>query len=248
MWFEIKKDVYNECSNIEEFRKLIQDLCYKHKFNFFLDITQIEDMDLFDKIYDTNCELIYAYYNSFINGKYKIDYSISNIDKDSFDISDAIKFINIQFIIFLENSDNDGHFLNSLIREFKSNGKKILKHKSENWLKYQMAGGAENIKHCIESEINHYKGDLRFLKCFVLFDSDKSFPEEVILNKQSLISYLESKDIHYHFLEKREIENYLPIEQFEQIDSTHKFIKTYVNSLNEVQKDYIDKEKLIFNK
>src|SRR5690606_57172 len=54
--------------------------------------------------------------------------------------------------------------------------------------------------------------------------------------------YLEELSIPYHILEKREIENYLPIKNFIQIKPSDSFIIQY-SHLESVQKDYIDIEK-----
>ena len=37
MWIEIKADVFEDGQNVSELRKLIQDLCYKHKYEIFVD-------------------------------------------------------------------------------------------------------------------------------------------------------------------------------------------------------------------
>ena len=40
MWFELKKDLFSD-SYLTDLRKLIDDLCYKSKYNFFIDILGI---------------------------------------------------------------------------------------------------------------------------------------------------------------------------------------------------------------
>lgn len=61
MWIEIKADVFEGRPNVSELRKLIQDLCYKHKYEIFVDLTNVSDMPLFKGIYDDLKEIINDY-------------------------------------------------------------------------------------------------------------------------------------------------------------------------------------------
>jgi hypothetical protein len=248
MWVELNKEIFNDYGQINELRKLIQDLCYKRRYDIYLDLPNVKALPLFDTIYDENKEFIEQYYNRFIQGDNSIDYNVSNDVQDQinvFSISEAITFFNLPLIIILENSDNDGYFVDALIREFKKASRKIQRFKDNYWIRYEMSGGSGNFIHFIEREKKNFNGNSKFLRCFVLVDSDLEYPQSTNAKRQPLINYLEQNNILYHILEKREIENYLPDANMENIDNTHDFIKMYLDAkkLSPIQKDFIDIEK-----
>ena len=91
MWFELKKDLFSD-SYLTDLRKLIDDLCYKSKYNFFIDIEQIENDLIFDQFYKENNEIIARFYEMFITTSPKNIITISNNGGD-FSLSEAIIFI-----------------------------------------------------------------------------------------------------------------------------------------------------------
>ncbi len=81
MWFELKADIFLE-SNLTDLRKLITDLCYKRKYNFFVDIDQIENDTIFESFYSEFNEEIYEFYNTYFNDSPKNVVIISNNNGD----------------------------------------------------------------------------------------------------------------------------------------------------------------------
>jgi len=241
MWIEIKPEIFNSEINIDDLRKLIQDLCYKHRYEIFIDITKINNQEIFDAFSESNNEMIYDFYNKYVNENKDIKYFISNniLSSNYFSVSEAIIYFNLPLLIILENSNNDGYFIDALIREFKNKAKKIERFKNERWIKYGMGGGSENILHYILGELKEFNGNNKFLKCFVLIDSDLEYPQVNNKKRKKLIDFFKKHNIPYHILEKREIENYLPVDIFENLDLTNNFIKSY-KKLSSIQKDYID--------
>lgn len=77
MWFELKADLFCE-SYFIDLRKLINDLCYKNKYNFFVDINQIDNESIFDQLYNENNEIIARFYEMFITTSPKNIITISN--------------------------------------------------------------------------------------------------------------------------------------------------------------------------
>lgn len=238
MWIEIKNDVFDSNPNVDELRKLIQDLCYKHRYDFFIDINNIDNEVIFDEFYDDNNAVICQYFDKYITESPKVEVFVSNNSTSDFTVSEAIKYINKPFQIILENRNNDGFFVDALIREFKGKSKKINTFKNEDWLRYEMAGGSGLI-HYLEAEIKQYNNDLKFLKCFVLIDSDLEYPQNPNTKRVFLIEYLENNNIPFHILEKREIENYLPLDIIYSIDNNDEFIKTLIG-LDSKFIDFID--------
>ncbi len=240
MWFELKKDIFSE-SNLEDLRKLMNDLCYKHRYNVFVDINQIENETIFDNFYPEINDVIFEYYNSYLNNSPKEVVIISN-EQGDFTLSEAIIYVSEKYELVLENDKHDGEFFDSLLREFKGRSKKIKNFKSNNWFEYNNAGGATGIINTLEQKINHF-GNNKFLKCFVLVDSDLEYPQTENPKRKSLIAFCLNNNIPFHVLHKREIENYLPLNIFENINTSHPFIRAYVDKLNNSQRDFIDIEK-----
>lgn len=245
MWIELKTDLFNQDNRIE-LLNLIQILCYKHRYEIFVDLPNLKNTSIFDQIYQENIEIIEEYFNRYINNSFQIDYFVENQESSSnqiFTIDESIVFFNQPLQIILENSLNDAYFLDALLREFKNQSRKIKRHKDNHWLKYTNAGGTGSIEHVINAEIKQYKGKVKLLRFFVLVDSDLEYPQVPNPKRKNLIDLLERYNIRYHVLEKREIENYFPDESILAINKDSKFIQTYINNLTEVQKDYIDIEK-----
>ena len=245
MWVKIENDVFDGNYNIDVLRKLIQDLSYKHKHNIFIDIPTIRNEEVFDNFSETINKNIYNYYEKFINDSPNINYFVSNIEngENYFNPNDAIDFFNLPLLIILENNDNDAFFLDAIIREFKKSSKKIRNFRDNLWIKYINSGGSGNVEHSINAEIRNVGGNLKFLKCFVLLDSDLEFPQVVNLKRERLINYLNGLNVKYHILEKREVENYLPIDLFNLINPSDVFVRTYCDLLTPIQRDFIDIEK-----
>jgi hypothetical protein len=242
MWFELKADIFLE-SNLMDLRKLLDDLCYKRRYNVFVDIDQIENETIFDNFYPETNEVILEYYNTYNNDSPQNVIIVSN-EQGDFTLDEAIIYINEKFELVLENDKYDGEFFNCLLREFKGKSKTINRFKENNWFEYKNTGGATGIINTLEQKINHF-GNSKFLKCFVLVDSDLEYPQIENHKRKSLIVFCEQNNIPLHIFQKREIENYLPLDVFETINISNSFIKTYIDidKLDNTQRDFIDIEK-----
>jgi hypothetical protein len=169
-------------------------------------------------------------------------------------LEEAIKYLQQPVKVLLENSLNDGHFLNALLNNFKKRGKKIQKHKEKKWLNYEMGGGT-TMRDVVEREKMDLPSDFstkekhKYLRLFALIDSDKRHPTQRLdTAKQNLVDFFIENEIKYHVLQKREIENYLPEEAFQSMlgSETSEETKTYIRAyldLCPTQKDFFDIEK-----
>ena len=231
MWIKLDNDLFetNEC--ISELRYLLGILSYKSRYNFFIDIENIENQDIFSNFYPETNDVIYQNYDTFINNCPTLSYIVS-LDANHLSLIEAIQLLENKFYLILENSTYDGYFFNALMREFKNKSKKIKQFKENNWFDYEMGGGADNIKTLLQGK------NLKLYKCFVLIDSDKDFKDQKG-KKDDFEKFLKDNNISYHILEKREIENYLPLNIIGGINQTNLAIKAYLN-LNDSQKDYFD--------
>ncbi|WP_064197821.1 MULTISPECIES: hypothetical protein [Emticicia] len=244
MWVEIESEIFFENQNIAEIRKLLQDLCYKHKYEVYINLLEVQGLSAFKSIYGDIKEVIEAFYNKFTTESCSIDFVVSSksLSTGKFSLTEAIIFFNLPFTVILENSNNDGYFLDALQREFVKKSKKIKRFKDNHWLVYGNSGGSGNVINFIEEIRRRFSNDNRFLKCFVLLDSDLEYPQNTNTKRIKIEQYLLENNIPYHFLEKREIENYLPDNIIATIDIEDSFIKTYCKRLTHIQKDFIDIE------
>ena len=165
---------------------------------------------------------------------------------DEFGIDEALKYLKQPFKILLENSDNDAFFLDALLKHFRKKGRKISRFRENLFLEYANAGGKTNVAHYIQGELGKYralpKAPERYLRLFVLVDSDSEHKGEEKPAITSLRTYLESLGVPYHILTKREMENYLPDAVIQTVEGGRDFIQAYLR-LQPEQKDYFDLEK-----
>lgn len=183
------------------------------------------------------------------NNHNEITISSNKTNTNFFLLEEAIKYLEQPFSIIFENSNNDSIFFETLLRSFKKESLKIKEFKNERWLSYSMAGGDATDN--IETELKSFDSNIftkekhKYLRCFVLTDSDTLYPNmDLKSDKQKLKDFLDKNEVKYHFLEKRELENYLPDEVFKElINSENKdYIEAYLR-LSSEQKDFFDIEK-----
>lgn len=254
MIVEIKSDVFENDKFYIDLRHLIELCTYEHRYDFHIDIHLIQHTNSFTKLDKDKQDEIIGFHHRSTTQSWKFTHSISEKGtKRSYTIKEAIRFLNQPFYIFLENSLNDGYFLDCLLKNFKNKNKskKIKHHKEKGWLVYEMGGGSAIYK-AIESKLkpfeNFSKPKYKYLRCFVLVDSDKSYPTKPYKTElQKLIEFLKENEIPYHILEKREMENYLPEVVFDEIEGNNEFIDAY-KRLNPLQKDFFDLERGFPNK
>ncbi|HNF16275.1 MAG TPA: hypothetical protein PK453_21620 [Leptospiraceae bacterium] len=190
------------------------------------------------------------------------DWTIAAVGNNNhtLDLEEAIQYFNQPVDIILENSLNDRYFLNAIIKNLdKDKSKKISKHIENRWVIISNAGGATNIKNCIEEKKQSFdslaqtknRGKSFYLRLFVLVDSDRKYisnsqPGKQTKERDILAEYLKNEMISFHFLFKREMENYIPNEVLEDFKSMDTFIECYLN-LSEDQKDFFDLQKGFIN-
>lgn len=174
--------------------------------------------------------------------------TISSItSEDCYSLIEAEAVLTTPFKIIFENIEYDAYFLESIIHCYPRLGQKIIEHKKNGWLEY-CNGGGENIanvlvslKERFESQKSEFpKDSYRYVRGFVLLDSDKQYPNDS--TEKSLHTIVKQSGLAYWILQKREKENYLPIEVFEEIEKNDDFIKS-IKRLKPPQLDYFDLEK-----
>lgn len=246
MIIKIDTSVFGNYNNFANLTYLLNIFAENRRYEYYCEYGLIKDTDLFNNLLRLNRDLIEEYFNRFIReSSLKIKHTISDVtSENSIDLVEAKILFNQPFILILENNLNDGFFIDQIITVFRKKGKVIRKHKKNNWLRFGNAGGAANIRNFIEGEKKNYnhlpKENYKYLKCFVLVDSDKKHPTDFKPERDALYKYLAENNIPFHELTKREIENYMPSDIIESIISDE-YIKAF-QSLTPIQKDYFDIE------
>lgn len=251
MRVEILPDIFQNELNKEDLNRLWYVLDDgKHFLN-------IDDFDSFDQLKKSSWYLSLSQFKKDIINDFFVCssqqvlntaiVSISDNDLDAFTLKEAIKYLEQPFQLIIENSLNDAPFFDSLIKHFPENAAKLKQHKEERWFQYDMGGGS-SVRHSIEAKIKSFEGSVyrknahEYLRCFVLIDSDREYPEKLLDTKTvNLIQFLEERNIPYHILEKREMENYLPQEAYTEITSKNVMIDALL-SLSPLQMDHFDIE------
>jgi hypothetical protein len=156
-----------------------------------------------------------------------------------------LTFFNQPVLILLENSLNDAYLIQAIIYHF-DNFEKIKRHLENRWIQFDNLGGCKNLKNFINSKLSSFhllpKAQFNYLRCFVILDSDRISPTKRKEHKHSDgIHFMRRNKIKYHILEKRNMENYMPIEVFKewkdgQLDG---WVDAYEH-LSEKQKDFFN--------
>lgn len=183
-----------------------------------------------------------------VKNKLKIIVSNDESNSDYFGTKEAYLYLNQPLHILVENSEYEPPFINAIIRNFDYSGE--LKYaKDELWLKFSNGGGS-SIESVLRGEMQNSfnntvltKSKEKYLRYFVIKDSDKKYSEEVLpISKTKFLDY---HGICNHILYKREKENYISSNIYESF-IYDKIKKNYAISflrLNNYQKDFLDIEK-----
>ena len=253
MVVEIKDDIFKG-RDFKGLNYLIQILTYKQRYALFVEHTLIRDTELYNKLDEDDKKEIEENFNRIITeGLPSSHFITENSTFNQFNIEEAIRFFNQPISIILENSLNDQYFISAIIHHFDSLGE-TKRHLENGWIQFENAGGCSNIQNFIMGKLQSFnnltikygKQNNLYLRCFVVLDSDKEYP--TMANKPAydkLFPFLTDNCIPSHILEKREMENYMPDDVFDDIATSpdlRKWFDVYVN-LTEQQKDYLDNEK-----
>jgi hypothetical protein len=252
MLIEFDPIIFQDDRNTNKFNFLFN-LCYiDRRYDLFIDLPQIITSPLFGQLNTADQELIKEYFNSQITSNNSIDFFISDHSEEFiYSLDEGITFLNQPLTIILENSLNDNYFLQAIVDNFSKKGKKIRRHLEKRWISIGNAGGCENIPNFLRQILSTFdnlpKPQIRYIRGFVLIDSDSSYPGQILDTRSHLADFLNANEIPFHILTKREMENYLPEEAFDDIAGNTDFINAY-KRLSPIQKDYFDIQKGFENK
>lgn len=131
-------------------------------------------------------------------------------DLPYFSIDEGIKYLAQPLTVIMENNNNDAKFIDTLIECY--NRVDLQKAMEERWLTYDNAGGCSNVPNLIRRMLTQYGGKSKFLRCYVILDSDAFYPGHINPNAEATREYLRENGIPHHVWEKRMMENYIPSE------------------------------------
>jgi hypothetical protein len=274
IWVRIEKNVFEQ-SAFTDINFIVQILQWTptdsiSRYNFFIntaDIETLERLDNYKNLSELDRNLInnQTYY-AFTSGKnLNSKYIISNKtvrQQNEFNIEESIRFFLAPVSIILENSLNDSYFLEAIFTHFdpKDENKKrrLIEFLHNDWIQFVNAGGWKNIKNYVDGRLkslNHFaqnnaENAQKYLRCFVLMDSDRLYPnytDNDIKRKEELRIHLEGLGVKTHILNKRAMENYMPDEVVKELFKLYGKFKDWAKVYDEVlsveQKDFLNYEK-----
>lgn len=245
MIVHINSAVFDEDSNFQKLNHMFA-FFEDEKHTLFLneDISETKWVNSTSKITREFCEVEFK--NSIYSSEKKVNLRIDNendVENDIYSVLDAYILLQNNPIIFVENASSDGLFLSSIFNNF-TECDRVKKNIKKRWIELKGVGGKNEFIKEINNELKKYSYEKlpseRYLRAIVIIDSDKKYPSESLSETHNLIkNYCDAKRIKYHVLEKREIENYLPVEVFTNFPHDHAIVSSYIN-LTSVQQSYYD--------
>ena len=120
--------------------------------------------------------------------------------------SDALSYLSSPAIVVVENEQSDGAFLDALVHAL--DRAELWQALQSRWVELDHAGGYGEIEKRLERYLSRTQGPPRAL---VLADSDRLFPSHQTATLTKIHEVCTRLGIPYVMLEKRAIENYIPV-------------------------------------
>lgn len=245
MRIKIESDIFNATTpNIDliELNYFFNIIFYKERHSIVITDPEILQSDILNQLPNIKDIIERSFTESVVSSLDEYDCLISIngediIDQKIFTLEEGIRYLMQPVSIILENSQNDAPFINAIIRSFDQSGT-IRKHLDNNWIQFENAGGCDNTKNYILGRCEYYKNKSKFFRCIIILDSDKQYPEHIITKYNKLCPILDEKKIIYHILEKRMMENYLPVDALNNIPNEFKKWLDAYKYLTPQQKDF----------
>lgn len=235
----LSPSLMNEEANFQELNRIFP---FFEEEKHWLCINTEEDLDAIknSKWFLSLASYLQNIYHDILNNAF---------DRSATDNSFAHEFAKIHLLYFflseplyliVESEFSDVYFLEMLMRCFPKQSKKIKKaiEKKPKWIHIRHAGGKGKLENIAEK----IRKENEFARIFIFRDSDKRYPKNKNKDVTSLESFCQRQNISYHILEKREIENYLPISALESLSNSQNIVNAFKN-LSDAQKDFYDMEK-----
>lgn len=202
--------------------------------------------DLTGRAGKANLEILQKYYTNTIYPlptqmhSLRIQVTLTSHSPDKLTPKEAKCCLGAPTYVVVENADSDGAFLEAMIYAWQredSRRKKLLDAQTDGWWKIESRGGTGEITKCIAQIRAETVGPLRV---FVLCDSDRLYPGYLKKAIWTIENYCQHQKVHYAILQKREIENYLPLNLLQQVPRKYKKVYQAFLKLTQEQKDFYD--------
>lgn len=194
------------------------------------------------------------------SAKYKKGIAILNDSnsEEKFSLREAYLFLKKPLQILVEHNEYDEPFYIAIIKNFDFTNQ-LLNAFQEGWLEFDHGGGS-TIESVVRNSLTKkettspyfVKPLEKYLRYFVIKDSDKEYctiqPDGTIVQQElaeSKTKFFIDNNVPFHYLYKREKENYVPdsvFEYFMQDIVKKEYAESYLK-LNNHQKDFLDLEK-----
>ncbi|MVW81854.1 hypothetical protein [Elizabethkingia anophelis] len=253
MIVKIRSELFNDESCIGKVDTVL-DLITRRRYDLFLDDEDIMNSHWIGEARGGTIDFLKEALSMTIQSSHKPDIELSlneDIKNKVFSIDKGLKFLEEKVFILVENSYYDQFFIKGLILKFKKKSKKIKKFLDNSWIKFENCGGKNNTNNTISSLLSIYENigdDHNYLKAIVFLDSDKKSKDDSdasrIADLEKIIEFCNPHNIMWHILEKREMENYLPIEVLEGISELNQEEFKNLKKMPVDERDFFDIEKL----
>lgn len=170
----------------------------------------------------------------------KVINNAGNIHRDkTFSVNEAITYVATPLEIVLENGTNDSPLTLACIRSYLQSGSYAVSAYHDLRLVFATGGGCTNVRNYLEGKVAQHGERPKFLRHFVILDGDRRYEGHDISKYDSLIAYLRSINVKFHILEKRCMENYLPVDCFPAADKNREWLNAF-NALTPRQRDFFN--------
>ena len=224
---------------------LIQICLYKARYPLLIPINKVRKCKAFTELRQSDCLALEQQFNAIIQGVKKVPkVKISGTDSRLFDVEEGIWYLSQPLSIVLENSLNDEYLWKAAIK-FLTTDKLLQNAVNNGWLHFENGGGCGNVANVVEAKSKSFealpKNNYRYLRCYVILDSDKDYPTSPQKSSYDvLLDKLDEMDVFVHILEKRSMENYLPDETFATISGISQAYREAYLALTPLQKDFFN--------
>jgi hypothetical protein len=217
----------------------------KHRIYLNEDISDSKWFKDANKITKVFCEIEFknSAWIPIENVKIKLE-NENDLVKDIYSVKDGNILLQNNVMVFIENGTSDRLFLKSIFDNFVECSE-IQKAFQNRWIEYVGTGGKNEIIKELNNEFRKFRKENlfneKYIRAVVILDSDRRFPNDKLSDShQKLLEYCSEKGIECHVLEKREMENYIPNEAFEDFKHKDDNIVTSYFQLNDLQQYYYD--------
>lgn len=244
MIIDFDSNLYRDPRNFDKLDKIL-DLIISDRHEGIIKDFTIEDTEWFKDARSIKKDFIKELLIKSASSNKEPNFILSDkneVESNIFTLIDGLIFLENKVLIFLENSYNDEKFIRSLFSKFKE-GERSNTFLKKGWIEIKNCAGSGGVVKQIYAELRKYRDreleNHKYIKAFVLIDSDKKYPLHYV-DKSQIINCCKEFNIDLHILEKREMENYLPISILELDKNVESDKIEALKSLSDVQLDYYD--------